>query len=137
AGALVSSVATSYAYTETFDQTTGDQQLWALNNSAGRYSVSDSVDNITGRIPNAIPFVSSKDPRVPATLSTKPKAFDSVTPLYVQGTYAGRSDPVPLVSGIDARLIEAETRMQANDFAGMTAILNALRAAPQTLGPTK
>ena len=39
-----------------------------------------------------------------------------------------------MVSGIDARLIEAEAKLNANDIAGMTAILNALRTAPQTLG---
>src|ERR1051325_43077 len=48
-------IPTSDAYSLTCDQTTQDQQLWALNNSAGRYTVSDSVDNITGRIPNALP----------------------------------------------------------------------------------
>jgi starch-binding outer membrane protein, SusD/RagB family len=137
AGPLVSSVATSYNYSLTFDLTTGDQQLWALNNSAGRYTVSDSVDNITGTIPNATPFVSSKDPRVPALLSTKPKAFDSVTPLFAQQIFAGRSDPIPLVSGIDARLIEAETKLQAGDYAGMMVILNALRTTSQTIGPYK
>jgi starch-binding outer membrane protein, SusD/RagB family len=43
-------------------------------------------------------------------------------------------DPTPIVNGIDARLIEAEAKIATNDFAGMTAILNALRAAPQNLG---
>jgi hypothetical protein len=46
----------------------------------------------------------------------------------------GRVEPTPVVSGIDARLIEAEAQLNANDFAGMTATLNALRASPQTLG---
>jgi hypothetical protein len=120
----------------TFDQTTGDQQLWSLNNSAGRYSVSDSIDNITGRIPNAIPFVSAKDPRVPTLSPTSPKPFDAVTPLRTQQVYPGRSDPIPLVSGIDARLFEAEAKMAAGDYAGMMTILNALRTTSQKLGPT-
>ncbi len=136
AGSLVSGVATSYTYTMTFDQTTGDQQLWSLNNSAGRYTVSDSLDNITGRIPNAIPFVSAKDPRVPTLSPTSPKPFDAVTPLRTQQVYPGRSDPIPLVSGIDARLIEAEAKMAAGDYAGMMTILNALRTTSQKLGPT-
>ena len=46
-----------------------------------------------------------------------------------------RSDPIPVVSGIDARLIEAEAKLQANDIAGMMTILNALRRSPQSLGP--
>jgi hypothetical protein len=37
------------------------------------------------------------------------------------------------VSGIDARLIEAEAALQAGNAAGMMTILNALRAAPQQL----
>jgi starch-binding outer membrane protein, SusD/RagB family len=135
AAAFVSSsvVPTSFQYLLTFDQTTGDQQLWALNNSAGRYTVSDSVDNITGTIPNALPFVSAKDPRVP-TSTTTVKPFDGVTPLRVQQIYPGRSDPIPLVSGIDARLLEAESKMAAGDYAGMLAILNALRASPEKIG---
>jgi len=136
AAALLSSVPTSYAYTMTWDQTTGDQQLWALNNSAGRYTVSDSIDNITGRIPNAIPFVSAKDPRVPTASPSSPKPFDGVTPLKTQQIYPGRSDPIPLVSGIDARLLEAEGKMAAGDYAGMMTILNALRTTSQKIGPT-
>jgi len=46
----------------------------------------------------------------------------------------GRDDPVPVVSGIDARLIEAEAKLRAGDIAGMMTILNALRASPQLLG---
>ena len=71
-----------------------------------------------GRIPNALPFVSAKDPRVPTVAVTSPKPFDAVTPLRLQQIFPARSDPVPLVSGIDARLIEAETKFQAGDYAG-------------------
>jgi hypothetical protein len=132
-----SAVTTGYQYLLTFDQTTGDNQIWSLNNSAGRYSVSDSIDNITGLIPNATPFFSAKDPRVPSTSPTSPKPFDAVTPLRLQQIFPNRSDPVPLVSGIDARLIEAEGKLQAGDIAGMMTILNALRASGQTIGPLK
>jgi hypothetical protein len=139
ASALVTAAAvpTSYQYLLTFDQTTGDNNLWSLNNSAGRYSVSDSVDNITGLIPNALPFFSAKDPRVPTTAPASPKPFDAVTPLRLQQIWPGRSDAVPLVSGIDARLMEAEGKLQAGDIAGMMTILNALRTAGQTIGPLK
>jgi hypothetical protein len=133
----VANVATSYQYLLTFDQTTGDNNIWSLNNSAGRYTVSDSVDNITGTIPNALPFFSAKDPRVPTASPSSPKPFDAVTPLRTQQIWAGRSDAVPLVSGIDARLIEAEARLQVADYAGMTSILNALRTTSQTIGPLK
>jgi hypothetical protein len=41
------------------------------------------------------------------------------------------------VNGVDARLIEAEAKLKANDLAGMLATLNALRTAQQTLGTFK
>ncbi|HEY4307769.1 MAG TPA: hypothetical protein VGM82_25060 [Gemmatimonadaceae bacterium] len=135
AATTVNGIATTYTYTLTFDQTTGDQQLWSLNNSAGRYTVGDSVDNITGRIPNALPFFSAKDLRVPTLSPTSPKPFDATTPLRTQQIYPGRSDPIPLVSGIDARLIEAEAQMSASNFTGMMATLNALRTSGQKIGP--
>ncbi len=128
----VSAVPTNFQYLLTFDQTTGDNQLWSLNISQGRYTVGDSVD-ATGVVKNALPFASSGDPRV-AAVNTKKVGFDGTTGLFSQGTFAQRTDPVPLVSGIDARLIEAEAKLNANDFAGMMTILNALRTGGQKLG---
>ena len=58
-----------------------------------------------------------------------------MTPLRLQQIFPARSDPVPLVSGIDARLIEAEAKFQAGDYAAMFSILNALRASSQKIGP--
>ena len=136
AAAAVASVPTSYQYLQTFSLTTADNALWSLNNSAKRWVVGDSFDT-GGRIVNAIPFASANDPRVPKTgstiNSTLLKAFDTNTWLVAQGIYA-RSDPVPLATGIDARLIEAEARLQANDIPGMMVILNALRASTQRIG---
>ena len=48
----------------------------------------------------------------------------------------GRSDPVNLASGLDARLVEAEAALQADNFTAMMTILNALRAAPPALTAT-
>jgi hypothetical protein len=134
AAALVptTAVPTNFQYLLTFDQSTGDNQLWSLNISQGRYTVGDSVD-ASGVITNALPFASAGDPRVAAT-NTKKVGFDGTTTLYTQGAFAQRTDPVPLASGIDARLIEAEAKLNANDIAGMMTILNALRTSAQKLG---
>lgn len=51
-------------------------------------------------------------------------------------SWYARSDAAYLASGVDARLIEAEARLQAQDIAGVTTILNALRAATQKLSPS-
>jgi hypothetical protein len=128
----VTAVPTNFQYLLTFDQATGDNQIWSLNISAGRYTVGDSFD-VTGVIKNALPFASAGDPRV-AAVNTKKVGFDGTTGLFSQGVFAQRTDPVPLVSGIDARLIEAEAKLNANDFAGMMTSLNALRTSAQKLG---
>jgi hypothetical protein len=72
------------------------------------------------------------DPRVSVT-DTHTTAEDNITD-FVNVNNWGRDDPTPPLSGIDARLIEAEAKLNANDIAGMTSILNALRTAPQVLG---
>jgi hypothetical protein len=133
--ALTASVPTSYRWNATFALTSGDNQVWSLNNSQKRWVVGDSFD-ITGTIKNALPFASLNDPRVPVTgtslNSTLGRAFDNNT-FFIQQRIYERSDAAPLISGIDARLYEAEARLRANDITGMMTILNALRASPQQL----
>ena len=136
AAAAAANVPTTYQYLQTFSLTTADNAIWSLNNSGKRWVVGDSFDT-GGRIFNAIPFASANDPRVPKTGSTINssllKSFDTNTWLVSQGIY-GRSDPVPLATGIDARLVEAEAKLQANDIPGMMTILNALRTTSQKIG---
>jgi hypothetical protein len=139
AATLVSGIATSYVEPlMTYSLTSGDNQVWSLNTSAKRWTVGDSVD-AAGRIANAIPFASMNDTRVRVTgttLGTSPagRGFDGATNLVVQTFYA-RSDAAYIASGIDARLIEGEARLQAQDIPGLMAILNALRTATQKLAP--
>ena len=135
-------VPTSYQYDMTFSASSGSNGLWGVHNSVARISVADSFDIVGGQvnvIKNALPFASARDPRVPVANgdSTSPKvvAEDGVTkPFYVGLLYKGQFDPLVLASGIDARLYEAEARLQANDIPGMMNILNALRATSQSIG---
>jgi starch-binding outer membrane protein, SusD/RagB family len=136
AALAVAGIPTSYRYVQTHSLTTFDVANWSLNNSQKRWVVSDSFD-ASGRILNAIPFASAGDPRVPvqgqSAASTLGRAFDTSTP-FVQQTIWARSDMIPILSGVDARLIEAEDRLRANDITGMMTILNTLRASAQYLG---
>jgi hypothetical protein len=134
AAATVASVPTSFQYVFTFSQTTTDNAWWTLGASRKGYSAGDSTD-IGGQILNAIPFARLNDPRVSIT-DTHTKAEDNVSNFVNTNDY-GRDDPIPALSGIDARLIEAEAKLQANDIAGMMSILNALRTSPQVLGVFK
>jgi starch-binding outer membrane protein, SusD/RagB family len=140
AKAAVAGIPTSYAYNVFFSANTSSNGIWSLNNSARRYVVGDSVD-ATGLIRNALPFKSAQDPRVPTATRATDKtiatnAFDSNTPFVAQkiwlseGTPPGREDPIAVVNGIDARLIEAEVTLSQNDPVGWLATLNALRAGP-------
>ena len=137
AATSVATVPDTFQLQATFSLTGGNNQIWSLNTSAKRWVVGDSFD-VAGRIVNALPFASAGDPRVPVvgtSTGTSPagKSFDGATN-FIRQTLWGRTDPTPIVSGIDARLIEAEVRLQHGDIAGMTTILNALRASPRSLG---
>ena len=140
AAAAVAGVPTSYTYNVTFSQATNDNNVWGLAgqvSTRARFVVGDSFDT-QGITKNALPFSSAKDPRVPTVGSPTAngtKSIDGITPLVSQQIWLNRSDPIPVATGIDARLIEAEAKLNANDIAGMMTILNALRTAPQTLGP--
>ena len=143
AAALMTTAAvpTSFTYDLTYATSSGDITLWAQPRSSRRYTVGDSLEG-RGRnllVKNAVPFFSAKDPRVPATYTVANSGKD--TTISQDGlipsrttTLWGRSTTVSAVNGLDARLIEAEGRLKANDFAGMTAILNALRENPPKLG---
>ena len=130
-----------YVWTSSTALNSDDNGLWVLNNSVARISVADSFDIVNGQvnvIKNALPFISANDPRVP-TLSgqaanPKVNAEDGITPLWIQRLWPARDDPVPMVSGIDARLIEAEARLNAADYPGMVAILNQLRTDRPAIG---
>jgi hypothetical protein len=120
-------LATSQAKTESFG-------VWTIVNSTARLSVSDSAEIINGvstPTKNALPFASANDPRVPVQsgVSAGVAPEDGATPMFIQKIW-GRFDPTPMVSGIDARMMEAEVALKAGDIGGMMTILNALRAAP-------
>ncbi len=137
----VAAVPTNFSYEMTYAVTSGSNILWSQPNSSLRYAVGDSVEGNARNllVKNAIPFVSDKDPRVPAryviasngrdtTKSQDGKTFARTTSLWARLTN------VPVVNGLDARLIEAEGKLKAGDIAGMMTIMNALRAAPPKLG---
>lgn len=146
AAALVSGIQTSFAYNTTFAVGTGDNAVWSFTTSNGRYTVGDSVEgnarNILVR--NAIPFLSARDPRVPAryvtrTVGTRVDTVpgqDGQTYARVQDRYV-RSDPMAVVNGIDARLIEAEARLQAGNITGFLQILNTLRTGPTAVSGSR
>jgi hypothetical protein len=128
-----------YLFSSSAARNNDDLGIWQIVNSVARLSVSDSSEIVNGVVTvtkNALPFASANDPRVPvkpgSAVTPKIVAEDGTTPQFVQLIW-GRDDPIAMVAGIDARLIEAEAKLNANDIAGMMTILNALRAAPPAI----
>jgi starch-binding outer membrane protein, SusD/RagB family len=136
----VAGVPKTFSFNLTWPGTQGkeDNLIWGLATSARRYTVEDSADRQGGRIPNAMPFVSAKDPRVPTTQNSTNSAtaklgFDGATPYDGQLVFPQFNSPVPVANYVDAQLIQAEAQLAAGDPAWLTT-LNALRAGPTNIG---
>ena len=139
AAALVQGIPTGFGYSVTFIVGTGDNAVWTFTTSNNRYSIGDSVEGNSRNllVKAAIPFFSLHDARMPSNYVTRTtgtrvdttKGQDGLTYVRVQSRYA-RSDSMPIVSGIDARLIEAEAQLAAGNSANYLTIMNALRAGP-------
>jgi starch-binding outer membrane protein, SusD/RagB family len=132
AGQAVAGVPTDFRYTVTFSVPTGENRITELTNSANRYPVADREGT------NGVPFVSAADPRVPTCVGGSAEcrvapnrlSFDAVTPFQAQLLWPQRDSPVGVLTGVDARLVEAESRLRAGDVPGMLQVLNALRGTP-------
>ena len=143
AAALVpsSAVPTNYQYMFTTSTSSNaaaeDNGHWQFNINNARVTLGDSFDIVDGKvniIRNALPFASANDPRVPMRKACATCAEDGLTPMFYQQLWANRDDPIPMVSGIDARLIEAEAKLKAGDIPAMMIILNTLRSTTQRIG---
>ncbi len=122
AAAAASGVPTGFVYNAEYSTATGDGQnvvsfvsfFWGT-----RVAVSDREG---GR---GLDFVSANDPRAQTTF--RRLAVDRVTRLHGVTKYPSLASPIVMVSGVEARLIEAEAALQANDAATWLAKLNELR----------
>jgi starch-binding outer membrane protein, SusD/RagB family len=138
----VSGVPTTLQYQEQHTAATNpnqQNQLWAYNNNSRRYSVS----NLEGG--NGLNFATANDPRVPVctggdatcrgigvTINTRD---DLTQPIYVQRLWTTNASPVTIVSGVEARMIEAEAQIKAGQPAAAIATLNAARTTVTGLTP--
>lgn len=124
AAAAVASVPTDWEHRVIHSQAGSSNGIFTLQ-SNGRYSQS----NLEGG--NGEPFREPEDPRAPWTHTGG--GFDAQYPLYVSHKYNDYADPVILASGVEARLIQAEAQLQADNYVAMTLILNELRAQSEEI----
>jgi len=104
---------------------TGEQNgVYLLNTDRRRITLSDLEGG------NGSPFRSAGDERVTWTRAEGGTAvgFDQRTPQYDLLKYPAADTPMPLATGIEARLIQAEVLMLQNDQGGYLNQLNAVRA---------
>jgi hypothetical protein len=150
AAAAVSGVSTLSVFQLEHSENTGDENnpMYSLM-ANGRYGVSNLEGGLSGTsairpdlasppltAPSAegLPFRALRDPRVPWI--PKPgngRCFTSSILCWLNGNYPNNKADVPLASGVEARLIEAEAALQAGDAGTMMTRLNDLRAQVVTL----
>ena len=138
AAAAVALVPTTFRYEEQHSQTTNSNQFWNLNNNARRYSVGSTEGT------NGLNFATANDPRVPVCLGndatcrainvTTASRDDGTIPVIVQRLWPTRESRVAILTGVEARLIEAEAMLPTNP-AGALLILNNLRLTVTGLTP--
>jgi hypothetical protein len=75
---------------------------------------------------NGLPFLTNGDPRTPTRFSGP--GFEGSVKHNAELKYQEAGTPIPLATGVEARLIEAEAALQANNRSQFFAIHNALRA---------
>jgi hypothetical protein len=133
AAAAVAEVPDTFRYDVEYSEVSVENQLWALNTSARRYTVADreGTNGLNYRTVRSVTTAGDTitgDPRLPAKRGPQ-RIFDTAFPEQVvrQGIW-GKETPVKLASGIEARLIEAEAALQRGDPATWLAKLNQVRA---------
>ncbi len=129
AATAVAAVPTDFIY-QIFHSTTTPRQTNQIVVQFG--SDIFSVPNQEGI--NGINFASAADPRVPIR-ATGPSRNDGVTPMVQYIKYTSQADPVTIVSGVEARLIEAEAALKVGNTGTWLDKLNVARATVAGLAP--
>ena len=127
AAAAVSAVPTSYSYATEHSASVQQNFLFQAMNTSRSVSVSDREGG------NGLDFRSANDPRVPTRLVGK--GADGITDAYAFTKFTSLASPVVLASGIEARLIEAESQLKQGDASGALTKLNQLRTTTPGLAP--
>lgn len=134
-----------FKFRTSYSQPTTDNQIWALNNSAGRWMPADNEG------PLGLNIRTANDPRVPICIGgqgtatsaypnsckafdlnqTRASGFDNLTGpgnFLVQLVWPTRESDVAIAMATEAHLIRAEAALRGGDVAEFLARLNFLRA---------
>jgi hypothetical protein len=127
AAAAVAAVPDSFRYMFYHSENTARQNNGVFNANVinERYSVGD------GEGTNGLLYRAANDPRVRfVRTGGTDLGFDGITPQWDQLRYLDRRDSIPLATGVEARLIQAEAFLQVGDTLNFLARHNGVRGAP-------
>jgi len=124
AAAAVATVPTNFAYVSEHSEISTFENNGVFNGNTvdRRYSVADSEGV------NGFPFRSKPDPRTTWRLRPEGRhtGFDGTTPQYNNFRFGDRKAPIPVATGVEARLIEAEAALNVDTTTASAAFLSAL-----------
>ena len=126
AATAVSSVPTNFTYSIEGSSNSARQNSGIWNYTVNFFGF--SVPEREGT--NGLPWQSANDPRV-EWVDTGELGFDGETPYFMQQKYPDKESETVLASGVEARLIEAESALQGGNSGVAMQTLNTLR---QTAG---
>ena len=121
AATAVAAVPTDYVYNVEFSATTIVNDVYDWMFATPNFGPADKEGG------NGLNYVTSGDPRIKVD-ATKTRPGQDGTPIWVQQMFTRGDAPVPLATGIEARLIEAENLLANNDATGWLGKLNTARA---------
>jgi len=137
AAAAVAAVPTAYAYELQYSENTTRQNngVWAITHNRRGYGVAhrEGGNGLPYRQGNSL-APATQDPRV-RYQRTAARATDAPFAHFWQMKYTARGSAMPLATGLEARLIEAEAALRRNDLATFLAKHNELRARVTGLEP--
>ena len=124
AAAAVATVPTNFAYVSEHSEISTFENNGVFNGNTvdRRYSVADSEGV------NGFPFRSKPDPRTTWRLRPERRhtGFDGLTPQYNNLQFDDRKAPIPVATGVEAHLIEAEAQLHPDTATVSASFLSAL-----------
>ena len=134
AATAVATVPTNFVYNVSYSTTSIVNSIYNWMNGTLNYAPADREGG------NGLDYVSARDPRVlvlrdAAGTPTRRAGQDGITH-FVQTLYTVGNAPVPLATGVEARLIEAEAALKAGNAATWLAKVNDARSGGGIAGLT-
>jgi hypothetical protein len=133
AAAAVTTVPTNFSFAVSYSATSVVNAIYDWMNATLNYAPADK-EGING-----MDFITARDPRVTvirnAAGAATPRAGQDGAQHYTQTVFATAGAPMPLATGVEARLIEAEAALKKGDATTYLAKMNDARTIVSALTP--